>query len=479
MSQPGPGRWWIYRNHEGGSSIAEGAQNKKKGKALMKLAMFGAGYVGLVTGACFAEMGNEVICVDVDPARIEALERGEIPIYEPGLEEYVKRNYQDKRIFFTTDLAAAVAKSLILFIAVGTPQDRDGSADLSAVLKVAKDIGRHINGYKVIVEKSTVPVGTADMIRQTAERELQARGVEVEFDVVSNPEFLKEGSAVADFMKPDRVVLGCDNVRVAELMKELYSPFVRTHQPVIVMDVVSSEMTKYAANAFLATKISFINEIANICARTGADIAMIRRGIGADPRIGQHFLFPGLGYGGSCLPKDMQALIQTAKSNKYFPRLLEAAEVVNQDQRHLFLDSIRAHYKNDLKGRVMAIWGLSFKPQTDDLREAPSLTIISHLIGEGVRLQAYDPVAMPLAEKILKDQHNLAFFSSRYEALEGVEALLIMTEWTIFREPDFEQMKTLMKTPVIFDGRNILQPARMEKMGFTYFYMGQMRGLRK
>jgi len=440
----------------------------------MKLAMFGAGYVGLVTGACFAEMGNEVICVDIDPLKIKALEQGEIPIYEPGLEEYVKRNYQDKRLFFTTDIAAAINNSLILFIAVGTPQDRDGSADLSAVLQVARDIGRHIKSFKVIVEKSTVPVGTAALIRQVVEEELRARGVDIEFDVVSNPEFLKEGTAVADFMKPDRVVVGCDNVRVAELMKELYSPFVRTHHPVIVMDVVSSEMTKYGANAFLATKISFINEISNICARTGADIAMVRKGIGADPRIGQHFLFPGLGYGGSCLPKDMQALIHTAKFNDYLPRLLDAVDAVNQDQRRLFLDGIRTYYQDDLKGRVMAIWGLAFKPQTDDLREAPSLTIISHLLGKGVRLQAYDPVAMPMAQKILKDQQNIAFFSSRYEALEGAEALLIITEWTVFREPDFEQMKTLMKTPVIFDGRNIYQPARMEKIGFTYFHMGQV-----
>lgn len=441
----------------------------------MKLAMFGAGYVGLVTGACFAEMGNEVICVDVDPAKIEALERGEIPIYEPGIEEYVKRNYQDKRLFFTTDLAGAVDSSLILFIAVGTPQDRDGSADLSAVLQVARDIGRHLTSYKVIVEKSTVSVGTAALIRQVVQEELRARGVEVEFDVVSNPEFLKEGTALDDFMKPDRVVVGCDNVRVAELMKELYDPFVRTHHPVIIMDVVSSELTKYAANAFLATKISFINEIANICARTGADISMIRKGIGADPRIGQHFLFPGLGYGGSCLPKDMQALMHTARTNAYSPRLLEAVDAINQDQRQLFLETVRDHYLHDLEGRVMAIWGLAFKPQTDDLREAPSLTIISHLLAAGVRLRAYDPVAMPLARKILADQPGIDFFASRYEALEGAEALLVMTEWTVFREPDFERMKSLMKAPVIFDGRNIYLPAKMAKLGFSYFYMGQKR----
>ena len=334
----------------------------------MKLAIIGAGYVGLVTAACFAEMGNEVICVDSDAAKVEALEQGRIPIYEPGLEDYVKRNYQEHRLFFSTELGPAVQKSLVCFIAVGTPQDKDGSADLSMVLQVAREIGRQMNGYKVIVEKSTVPVGTAVQVRRVIEAELRARGEVFEFDVVSNPEFLKEGTAIDDFMKPDRIVAGCDEVRVAELMKELYAPFVRTNHPIIVMDVVSAELTKYAANAFLATKISFINEIANICSRTGANINMVRRGIGSDRRVGPLFLFPGLGYGGSCFPKDMQALIHTANSLDYPPRLLEAAEAVNQDQRRIFVEVIRAYYKDGLKGRVFAVWGLSFKPQTDDIR---------------------------------------------------------------------------------------------------------------
>src|SRR4030042_384589 len=325
----------------------------------MKRAIIGAGYVGLVTAACFAEMGNEVICVDTDQAKVEALELGRIPIYEPGLEDYVKRNFQENRLFFTTDLAPAVQRSLVIFIAVGTPQDQDGSADLSMVLQVARDIGRYMDGYKVIVEKSTVPVGTAAQVRRVITEELEARGEAFEFDVVSNPEFLKEGTALDDFMKPDRIVVGCDDVRVAELMKELYGPFVRTNQPIIIMDVVSAELTKYAANAFLATKISFINEIANICALTGADVAMIRQGIGSERRIGPLFLFPGLGYGGSCFPKDMQALIHTAHNIKYTPRLLEAAEAVNQDQRRLFLEVIGAYFKDDLKGRVFAVWGLS------------------------------------------------------------------------------------------------------------------------
>lgn len=439
----------------------------------MKLAIIGAGYVGLVTAACFAEMGNEVICVDADAAKVKALEQGRIPIYEPGLEDYVRRNCQENRLCFTTDLVPVVQRSLVLFIAVGTPQDTDGSADLSMVLEVAREIGRHMNGYKVIVEKSTVPVGTAAQVQQVIAEELKARGEAFEFDVVSNPEFLKEGTAIEDFMKPDRIVVGCNEVRVAELMKELYAPFVRTHHPIIIMDVVSAELTKYAANAFLATKISFINEMANICARTGADIAMVRQGIGSDPRIGNLFLFPGLGYGGSCFPKDMQALIHTANSLGYPPRLLEAAEAINRDQRQIFIDAVRKYFNDDLKGRVLALWGLSFKPQTDDIREAPALTIIHHLLELGVRLKAYDPQAMPATRQYLGDNQAVSFASSSYEALEGAEALLIATEWTKFREPDFERMKSLMKAPVIFDGRNIYNPAKMAKLGFKYFYVGQ------
>jgi UDPglucose 6-dehydrogenase len=439
----------------------------------MKLAIVGAGYVGLVTAACFAEMGNEVICVEADASKVEALEQGRIPIYEPGLEDYIRRNFQENRLVFTTELAPAVAESLVIFIAVGTPQDQDGSADLSMVLQVARDIGRHMNGYKVIVEKSTVPVGTAAKVRQVIAEEFQARGESFAFDVVSNPEFLKEGTALDDFMKPDRIVVGCDDVRVAELMKELYAPFVRTNHPIIIMDVVSAELTKYAANAFLATKISFINEIANICSRTGANINMVRQGIGSDRRIGNLFLFPGLGYGGSCFPKDMQALIHTARSLGYPPRVLEAVEAVNQDQRRIFLEVICKYFKDDLRGKVLALWGLSFKPQTDDIREAPALTVISRLLPLGARIQAYDPEAMAATRQYLGHNQAVSFASSGYEALEGADALVICTEWSKFREPDFERMKSLMKAPVIFDGRNLYNPEKLAKLGFTYSHVGQ------
>jgi UDPglucose 6-dehydrogenase len=439
----------------------------------MKLAIIGAGYVGLVTAACFAEMGNEVICVDTDAAKVKGLEQGRIPIYEPGLEDYVKRNHQEHRLFFTTELGPAIQESLVCFIAVGTPQDRDGSADLSMVLQVAGEIGHYMNGYKVIVEKSTVPVGTARQVVQVIRDELKARGEVFEFDVVSNPEFLKEGTAIDDFMKPDRIVVGCDEVRVSELMKELYAPFVRTNHPIIVMDVVSAELTKYAANAFLATKISFINEMANICSRTGADIAMIRRGIGSDPRIGPLFLFPGLGYGGSCFPKDMQALIHTAKAHQYAPRLLEAAEAINQDQRRYFVEALRAYFKGDLQGRVFAVWGLSFKPQTDDIREAPALTVISWLLEAGARIQAHDPEAMPATRQYFGDRPDITYASSTYEALKGADALIICTEWAKFREPDLDRMQSLMKAPVIFDGRNLYNPDKLARLGFTYFYIGQ------
>jgi UDPglucose 6-dehydrogenase len=439
----------------------------------MKLAIIGAGYVGLVTGACFAEMGNDVILVDSEVTKVEALEQGGIPIYEPGLEDYVKRNVRDNRLRFTTDLAIAVQQSLVCFIAVGTPQDRDGSADLSMVLQVAREIGRHMNGYKVIVEKSTVPVGTAVQVRRVIQEELAARGEVLEFDVVSNPEFLKEGTALDDFMKPDRVVVGCDDVRVGELMKELYGPFVRTNAPIIIMDVVSAELTKYAANAFLATKISFINEMANICSRTGADIKMIRQGIGSDRRIGPLFLFPGLGYGGSCFPKDMQALIHTARSRGYAPRILEAAEAINQDQRRIFVERIADYYHGDLKGRVFALWGLSFKPQTDDIREAPALALIASLAAAGARLQAHDPEAIAATRQYLGNQPAVSFASSSYEVLEGADALIICTEWARFREPDFDRIKSLLKAPVIFDGRNLYQADKMAKLGFRYFYIGQ------
>ena len=439
----------------------------------MKLAIVGAGYVGLVTAACFAEMGNEVICVDADAEKINGLKKGRIPIYEPGLEDYVRRNYQEKRLFFTTDLPGAVQKSLVIFIAVGTPQDKDGSADLSAVLAVAREIGQHVNGYKVIVEKSTVPVGTAAKVRTVMDEQLAARDVVFEYDVVSNPEFLKEGTALDDFMKPDRIVVGCDDVRVAELMKELYAPFVRTHHPIIIMNVVSAELTKYAANAFLATKISFINEIANICSLTGADISMVRQGIGSDSRIGHLFLFPGLGYGGSCFPKDMQALIHTARSLGYTPRLLDAAEAINFDQREKFVDIIKNHFHGDLKGKTLAVWGLSFKAGTDDVREAPGLTVISRLVEAGAKVHAYDPQAMTTARQELGEMPQVSYAASAYEALNGADALVINTEWSSFREPDFERIKSQMKEPLIFDGRNLYNPVKMAQLGIQYFFVGK------
>ncbi|MDD3580286.1 MAG: UDP-glucose/GDP-mannose dehydrogenase family protein [Desulfobacca sp.] len=443
----------------------------------MRIAVIGTGYVGLVTGACFAEMGNDVICVDIDQTKIDLLQQGQIPIYEPGLEEMVRRNCQEQRLYFTTDMPQAVEKSLFCFIAVGTPQDKDGSADLSFVLEVARDIGRYLNGYKVIVEKSTVPVGTALKVQQVIKEELSKRGAEHEFDVVSNPEFLKEGTAIDDFMKPDRIVVGCDNVRTAELMKELYAPFVRTTPRFILMDVVSAELTKYAANAFLATRISFINEMANICERVGANVYHIRQGIGSDQRIGNQFLFPGLGYGGSCFPKDMQALIKTAKNHHYQPRILEAVEAVNLDQRRIFIEQVLDYFQGDLKGKTLACWGLSFKPLTDDMREAPSLTVISRLIEHQTHIQAYDPKAMPFAKQILGENQAVSFAGSAYDALNGVDGLLIVTEWTMFREPDFERMKGLMRSPVIFDGRNLYDPDKMRKLGFTYFSVGREKVL--
>jgi len=442
----------------------------------MKLAIIGGGYVGLVTAACFAEMGNEVICVDADADKINGLKQGRLPIYEPGLEDYVKRNFAEKRLSFTTDLPASVQKSLIIFIAVGTPQDKDGSADLSAVLAVAREIGKCLNGFKVIVEKSTVPVGTAAKVRGVIREELAARGVDFEFDVVSNPEFLKEGTALDDFMKPDRIVVGCDDVRVAELMKELYAPFVRTHHPIIIMDVVSAELTKYAANSFLATKISFINEIANICSLTGASISMVRQGIGSDSRIGHLFLFPGLGYGGSCFPKDMQALIHTAKSLGYTPRLLDAAEAINKDQRTKFVDMVKSYFKGDVKGKTFGLWGLAFKAGTDDVREAPALTVLTSLVDLGATIKAYDPQAITTARQELGEMPQVSYANSCYEAIKDVDALIISTEWTSFREPDFERMKSLMKQPVIFDGRNLYNPDKIAQLGFEYFYVGKKIG---
>lgn len=432
----------------------------------MKIAMIGSGYVGLVAGTCFAETGNDVICVDVDHRKIDRLGRGEVTIYEPRLEELLRRNLEEGRLQFSTDLAGAVQSSLLVFIAVGTPQGEDGSSDLRYVLQAAAEIAAAMNGYKIIVTKSTVPVGTAEKVR-----ELLAQGTRHPFDVVSNPEFLKEGAAVDDFMRPDRVVIGTDEVRVAEIMKELYAPFTRTGAPILVMDHRSAEMTKYAANALLASRISFMNELANLCERVGVDVHWVRQGIGLDRRIGPSFLFPGVGYGGSCFPKDIQALIHLGEQQQYPLRLIRAVQEVNEIQKGVLLEKIRRFYRSRLQGKTFAVWGLSFKPQTDDMREAPSLVIVRGLLQEGASIRAYDPEAMEPAREIFRDR--VFFARTNYEALEGADALVLITEWNVFRNPDFERMKRLMKSPVIFDGRNQYNPAEIKELGFQYFGIGR------
>ena len=441
----------------------------------MKLAFIGAGYVGLVAAACFAEMGNEVICADVDEKKIEDLKKGVIPIFEPGLEPMVKRNYDGGRLKFTTSLEEAVRNSLVVFIAVGTPQDENGAADLMYVQKVAQDIGEFIEEYKIVVLKSTVPVGTCDKVKKTILERLKARGFAIEFDVVSNPEFLKEGDAINDFMKPDRVVIGTDNVRTAELMKELYAPFAMEREKLIVMDNRSAEITKYAANAMLATRISFMNEIANICEKVGADVSLVRRGIGSDRRIGYSFIYPGIGYGGSCFPKDMRALINTARENHYNSQLLMAVDGVNTRQRQMMADKVIQYFegRGGVKGKTVAVWGLSFKPNTDDVRESPAMAILSMLVEKGVRIQAYDPEAIKSAKRVLGDNPSVTYFDNAYEALAGADGLVLLTEWYMFRKPDFERVKKLMKTPVIFDGRNQYDPAEMKMRGFVYMGVGR------
>lgn len=439
----------------------------------MKITVIGSGYVGLVTGTCFAEMGNDVICMDVDASKIEGLKNGVIPIYEPGLEEMVRRNIKEERMTFTTDIREAVEKSLFCFIAVGTPPGEDGSADLQYVLSVARDIGRYMNGYKVVVDKSTVPVGTAEKVRDAIKTELRERGAVHEFDVVSNPEFLKEGAAIEDFMKPDRVVIGTDNVRTAELMKELYSPFMRKNYRVITMDVRSAELTKYAANCMLATRISFMNEMANICERCGADIDMIRTGIGSDRRIGHDFLFAGAGYGGSCFPKDVKALLRTAHELGHDARILNAVEEVNSEQKKLLVKKVMKHFGGDIKSKTFAVWGLAFKPKTDDMREAPSLVVIDGLLGGGARVHAFDPEASREAKKLVPESDKVRYFENAYRALEGADALILVTEWGSFREPDFDKMKKLMKGCVIFDGRNLYNPKFVRSFGFTYYSIGR------
>ena len=439
----------------------------------MRVTIFGSGYVGLVTGACLAETGNTVLCVDIDAQKIDRLNAGDIPIYEPGLEKLVKHSRDAGRLQFTTDLKAGVDHGLFQFVAVGTPPGEDGSADLSHVLAVARSIGEHLSEYRVIVDKSTVPVGTADLVRTEIQSVLKERGRSIDFDVVSNPEFLKEGAAIDDFMKPDRIIIGTDNPRTAELLRALYEPFNRNHDRVIVMDIRSAELTKYAANAMLATKISFMNELANLAERTGADIENVRKGIGSDPRIGYEFIYPGCGYGGSCFPKDVQALAMTAKKAGYESELLNAVENVNNRQKGVLFQRIDSYFGGELKGKTVALWGLAFKPNTDDMREAPSRPLIEALWAAGCRVRAYDPVAMEQTRKIYGDRTDLALCDTAEKALEGADALVIATEWREFRSPNFDSLKSKLKTPVIFDGRNLYDPRFLRSLGFTYYGIGR------
>ena len=438
----------------------------------MKVTIFGSGYVGLVTAACLADAGNVVLCVDVDARKIERLQRAEVPIHEPGLDAVVERNVAAGRLSFTLDAAAGVAHGLFQLIAVGTPPDEDGSADLRHVLAVARTIGEHMREYKVVITKSTVPVGTADKVRGALRAALRARGVEVEHDTVSNPEFLKEGDAIADFMKPDRIVVGTESERAARLMRQLYEPFNRNHDRMLVMDVRSAELTKYAANAMLATKISFMNELANLAERVGADIEHVRHGIGSDPRIGYSFIYPGAGYGGSCFPKDVKALIRSAAESGYPMALLDAVEAVNQRQKQRLFQKIEAHF-GDLAGKTIALWGLAFKPNTDDMREAASRDLLEALWAAGARVRAYDPVAMDEARRLYGDREELTFCTSAVQALAGADALAIVTEWQEFRSPDFRAIKDRLREPIIFDGRNLYDPAQMAALGFRYEGIGR------
>lgn len=436
----------------------------------MKVVIVGTGYVGLVTGTCLAEVGLEVVCVDLDQNKIENLRKGILPIYEPGLEEMVLRNYEKKRLNFSTNLAEAIQGAQVAFIAVGTPPGEDGSADLKYVIAVADQIGSHMNDYLVIVTKSTVPVGTALKVKDAVKSALTKRGSALSYDVASNPEFLKEGAAVDDFLKPDRIVIGTDSAKAEELMRKLYKPFVLNGHPIIFMDIPSAEMTKYAANAMLATKISFMNDVANLCEIMGADVNMVRKGIGSDGRIGNKFIYPGIGYGGSCFPKDVKALIKTAKDNGYQMQILESVESVNEKQKSVLSDKVRKHFKNDLKGKTFAVWGLSFKPKTDDMREAPSLVIIEDLLKAGANVRAYDPVAMHEASKDLGDK--IVYAKDEFDALIDVDGLLIVTEWPEFRSPNFQVMQKLMKGHVIFDGRNIFDLKEVTEIGFDYYCIG-------
>ncbi|MDR0582547.1 MAG: UDP-glucose/GDP-mannose dehydrogenase family protein [Prevotellaceae bacterium] len=443
----------------------------------MKITIVGTGYVGLVTGACFAEMGTHVDCIDIDTKKIAGLNNGIIPIYEPGLDNLVHKNAAAGRLKFGTDLTAVIGNSDIVFSAVGTPPDENGSADLKYVLDVARTVGRSINKYVVFVTKSTVPVGTAELVRKTIREELQKRGVEIPFDVASNPEFLKEGAAIDDFMRPDRIVVGVDSDKAKTFMEQLYKPFTLNGHPVIFMDIASAEMTKYAANAMLATRISFMNDIANLCERVGANVHEVRRGIGSDPRIGAKFLYPGCGYGGSCFPKDVKALIKTAAEHHYDMRVLQAVEEVNERQKEILYRKLEKRFNGELKGKTIALWGLSFKPQTDDMREAPSLTLIEKLLAAGCTVKTYDPVAMPEAKRIIGGK--VGYAKDIYETAQQADAILLITEWKEFRLPDWNAIRNAMRTPVVLDGRNIYDSDELQRAGFEYYGLGSGSGSRQ
>ena len=442
----------------------------------MHVTIFGTGYVGLVTGTCLAEVGNKIRCVDIDTRKVDGLNNGLIPIYEPGLEELVLANHKSGRLQFTTDAASAIRRAEIIFIAVGTPPGEDGSADLSHVLAVARPIGQHLDKPAIIVNKSTVPVGTADRVRAAIAGELAKHGATIAFDVLSNPEFLKEGDAVKDCMRPDRIVIGSDSTHAVERMKVLYAPFNRNHERIVLMDVRSAELTKYAANAMLATKISFMNEIANIAERVGADIEHVRHGIGSDPRIGYSFIYPGAGYGGSCFPKDVQALDRTAGQHGYTPRILEAVEAVNDAQKHRVFGLIQQHF-GDVRGKTVAVWGLAFKPNTDDMREAPARVLLAQLWAAGATVRAYDPEAAKEAAHVFGTREDLAICDEPFAALDGADALVIMTEWKEFWSPDFERVRAALKSPVVFDGRNIYDPKSVEAAGLAYYGIGRGRSV--
>jgi UDPglucose 6-dehydrogenase len=436
----------------------------------MKIAVIGTGYVGLVTGTCFAEVGIDVTCIDIDQKKIDGLKNGIMPIYEPGLETMVKKNYEKGRLHFSTDLAASIQDCETAFIAVGTPPGEDGSADLKYVLAVAKSIGENMNNYMVVVTKSTVPVGTAQKVKKEVAEALKKRGANIEFDVASNPEFLKEGAAIADFLKPDRIVVGVESEKAEEIMKKLYKPFLLNGHPTIFMDVPSAEMTKYAANSMLATKISFMNDIANLCEIMGADVNMVRKGIGSDNRIGNKFIYPGVGYGGSCFPKDVKALIKTAEDHGYSMSVLKAVEDVNDRQKSVMVNKVKKHFGNDLSGKTFAMWGLSFKPKTDDMREAPSVVIINSLLAAGAKVKVYDPIAMAEAKHDLHD--TVTYAKDEYDTLIDADALIVVTEWPEFRVPNFDVVSRLLKSNVIFDGRNIYDKNELVALGFSYYGIG-------